>query len=195
MIAWINFIVLLSSALIFFVLYVISVSPAQLERRWGEAAYPRCGKIRAAAMLFETIAGICYVVYYFYPLPLPLPTKFAWGWPVSIIIGTLIAIPSFWLMVKGMVDAGRETAVPDKSHTLYGGLYQTIRHPQALGEMVVWWAMAFWLNSPFLVLFSFLWIPIFVLMCLAEEKDLVVRYGRPYLDYQKQVGFLLPKFS
>ena len=146
-------------------------------------------------MLFETIAGICYVVYYFYPLPLPLPTKFAWGWPVSIIIGTLIAIPSFWLMVKGMVDAGRETAVPDKSHTLYGGLYQTIRHPQALGEMVVWWAMAFWLNSPFLVLFSFLWIPIFVLMCLAEEKDLVVRYGRPYLDYQKQVGFLLPKFS
>ncbi|NHZ71506.1 MAG: hypothetical protein GWP17_00240 [Aquificales bacterium] len=102
MIVWINFVILLSSALIFFVLYVISVSPAQLERRWGS---------------------------------------------------------------------------------------------QAFGEMTIGWAIAFWLNSPFLVLLSFMWIPLFYLMCVAEEKDLVVRYGQPYLDYQKQAGFLLPKFQ
>ncbi len=194
MISWINFSVLLSSSLMFFVLYVISVSPAQLEQRWGEKAYRRCGWIRAVAMVFEFIAVGCYIVYIFYPLPLLLPTQFAWGWPISIALGTLISVPSIWLMVKGMIDAGSESAVPDKAHTLYGGIYQYIRHPQALGEMTVWWAIAFWFNSPFLVLFSFIWIPVFYLMCLAEERDLVVRYGQPYLDYQKQTGFLLPKF-
>ena len=195
MIAYLNIVVLISSGLIFFVLYVISVSPAQLEKRWGAAAYPRCGRIRAVAMVFEFIAVGCYIVYYFYPLPLPLPTQFAWGWPVSLAIGTLVGVPSIWLMVKGMLDAGTESAVPDKSHTLYGGIYKYMRHPQAFGEMTIWWAIAFWLNSPFLVLFSFIWIPLFYLMCLAEERDLVVRYGQPYLDYQKQAGFLLPKFQ
>ena len=195
MIAYFNFVVLLSSGLIFFGLYVISVSPAQLERRWGAAAYPRCGRFRVVAMVFEFIAVGCYIVYYFYPLPLPLPTQFAWGWPVSLAIGTLVGVPSIWLMVKGMLDAGTESAVPDKSHTLYGGIYKYMRHPQAFGEMTIWWAIAFWLNSPFLVLFSFFWIPLFYLMCLAEERDLVVRYGQPYLDYQKQAGFLLPKFQ
>jgi methanethiol S-methyltransferase len=194
MLAWINLIVLISSALIFFVLYIISVSPAQLERRWGPESYPRCGRIRAVAMLFEFIAVGCYIVYYFYPLPLSLSTQFAWGWPVSITIGTLISIPSVWLMVKGMIDAGAESAVPDKSHSLYGGIYQYMRHPQATGELTIWWAIAFWLNSPFLVLLSFLWIPLFYLMCLAEEKDLVIRYGQPYLEYQSQAGFILPKF-
>lgn len=194
MIALINFIVLISSAILFFVLYVISVSPAQLEKRWGAKAYPRCGRIRMIAMLFEFITVGCYIIYYFYPLPLPIPTQFAWGWPVSIFFGTLIGIPSIWLMAKGMIDAGSESAVPDKSHTLYGGIYQYMRHPQATGEMTIWWAIAFWLNSPFLVILSFMWIPLFYLMCLAEEKDLVIRYGQPYLDYQQQAGFLLPKF-
>jgi protein-S-isoprenylcysteine O-methyltransferase Ste14 len=194
MIAIINFTVLLASAFLFLVLYVLSVSPAQLERRWGAKAYARCGWIRAVSMVFEFIAVGCYIVYYFYPLPLPLPTQFAWGWPISLVMGTLIGIPSIWLMVKGMMDAGAETAVPDKAHTLYGGIYKRMRHPQATGEMTIWWAIAFWLNSPFLVLFSFVWIPIFYLMCLAEERDLVIRYGQPYLDYQKQTGFLLPKF-
>ena len=195
MIANLNFVVLISSALIFFALYVISVSPAHLERRWGEKAYPRCGRIRVVAMIFEFIAVGCYIVYYFYPLLFSLPMHFAWGWPISLALGTLIGVPSIWLMVKGMMDAGSESAMPDKSHTLYGGIYQYMRHPQATGEMTVWWAIAFWLNSPFLVLLSFMWVPLFYLMCVIEERDLVVRYGQPYLDYQKQAGFLLPKFQ
>jgi len=195
MTALINFTILICSALLFSALYVVSVSPAQLEAHWGAKAYPRCGWIRAVAMLFEFIAVGCYVVTYFYPLPLPLPTQFFWGWPVSIAIGLLIGIPSIWLMVKGMMDAGSESAVPNKSHTLYGGIYKYMRHPQAFGEMTIWLVIAFWLNSPFLVLLSFLWIPLFYFMCLAEERDLVVRYGQPYLDYQKQSGFLLPKFK
>jgi protein-S-isoprenylcysteine O-methyltransferase Ste14 len=31
------------------------------------------------------------------------------------------------------------------------------------------------------------------MMCKAEEKDLVIRYGKPYLEYRKNTGFLIPK--
>jgi protein-S-isoprenylcysteine O-methyltransferase Ste14 len=30
-------------------------------------------------------------------------------------------------------------------------------------------------------------------MCLAEEKDLIIRYGKEYLEYRKNTGFIIPK--
>ena len=44
--------------------------------------------------------------------------------------------------------------------------------------------IAFLLHSPFLVLFSAIWIPVFVLMCRAEERDLLIRYGSAYEEYR-----------
>jgi protein-S-isoprenylcysteine O-methyltransferase Ste14 len=192
-IAWLNVIVLLLSALLTLYFYVKSVGPAALEREIGEAAYRRCARYRVVASVFMTIALINYVVYVFCPLPISLPRTFAWGWPVSIAIAILIAIPAGYVWFRGMKDAGKETMVPQKGHTLYGGIYTKIRHPQALGECPYWWVIAFMLNSPFLVLISFIWVPIFLAMCWAEEKDLVIRYGEPYIEYRERTGFFFPK--
>jgi protein-S-isoprenylcysteine O-methyltransferase Ste14 len=30
-------------------------------------------------------------------------------------------------------------------------------------------------------------------MCLAEEKDLIIRYGADYEEYKKRTGFIFPK--
>ena len=49
------------------------------------------------------------------------------------------------------------------------------------------------LHSPFLVLFSFVYVPVFLVACWAEERDLVLRYGREYEDYRQRTGFLLPR--
>jgi protein-S-isoprenylcysteine O-methyltransferase Ste14 len=92
-----------------------------------------------------------------------------------------------------MKDAGKETMIPEKEHTLYGGIYRYIRHPQALGEVTFWWVIAFLLHSPFLVLFSFVWLPIFAIACWAEERDLVIRYGQAYEEYRRNTGFVIPK--
>jgi protein-S-isoprenylcysteine O-methyltransferase Ste14 len=83
--------------------------------------------------------------------------------------------------------------VPKKEHTLYGGIYEKIRHPQAASELMMWWVMAFFLHSPFLALFSFVWVPIFCAVCLAEERDLVLRYGEAYEAYRQSTGFFFPK--
>jgi protein-S-isoprenylcysteine O-methyltransferase Ste14 len=193
MIAWMNLTVLIVATLLTLYFYVKSAGPAALEAKTGPGAYARCTRYRLVASIFMTLACANYVIYVFYPLPLPLPHTFPWPWWVSGLIAVAIAIPSGYVWVRGMADAGEETMVVKKEHTLYGGIYEKMRHPQAAGELFLWWVIAFLLHSPFLALYSFVWVPIFVLMCWAEEQDLLIRYGQAYEDYRKRTGFLLPR--
>lgn len=193
MLPWLNFIVLALSTLLFLYFYVQSVSPARLAQKIGERAWRRCMWLRVIAGFFEFVIVANYVVYLFWPLPAGLPERFPWPWWVSIVIAVVIGIPSVWLMVRGMLDAGRETLEPRLEHTMYGGIYKRMRHPQALGEMPAFWVVAFALHSPFLVLWSFIYIPVFLLMSQAEEVDLLLRFGQEYEEYRQRVGVFGPK--
>jgi protein-S-isoprenylcysteine O-methyltransferase Ste14 len=192
-IEWINFIVLVLATILFLIFYVESVSPARLEKKIGEIAYEKCKTYRLISGAFEGVTIINYVLYFYYPLPINLPLAFPWPWLVSVLIAFLLLIPSLYIMILGIRDAGKETLEPKKEHTLYTGIYETVRHPQAIGESILWFPLALFLNSPFLMFYSFLWIPIFYIMCLAEESDLVIRYGDSYVEYRDRVGFLIPK--
>jgi protein-S-isoprenylcysteine O-methyltransferase Ste14 len=175
MIAWVNFAVLLFASLLFLYFNIRSVSPATMEKVFGPDAYTDCGRDRIIAMVFEMIAVMNYIVYFFFPLNTPFPVAFPWSWWISIGIAVVIGIPSLILMLIGMKDAGEETLIPKKDHTMYGGIYKIIRHPQATGEVALWWAIAFSLSSPFLALISFIYISIFIIFCFAEEQDLLWR--------------------
>ncbi len=193
MIPWLNFGILIASSFLFTLFYVKSVSPATLERRIGPSAYQRCATYRVISSVFMFIVAVNYILYHWFPLPLPLPRTFPWPWWVSAGIAVLIAVPSQYLMIRGVKDAGEETMKPKREHTMYGGIYTRIRHPQAVGEFPLWWVLAFLLNSPFLVLYSFVWIPVFVRMCWAEERDLLIRYGQAYAEYRDRTGLLFPR--
>ena len=193
MIAWINFIALLLVSLLTVVYYVKSAGPAALEQKIGAEAYTKCTRYRMLSGIFMTLAGVNYVVYAFYPLPLPLPRTFAWPYWVSALIAIVIAVPSGILWVRGMKDAGEETMLVKKEHTLYDGIYKKIRHPQAAGEVWYWWVFAFLCNSPFLVIYSIIWLPLFHLMSKAEERDLLIRYGKDYKTYIESTGMYFPK--
>ncbi len=193
MIPYLNFTILLTSSIIFTVYYVKSVSPAALAKRIGPAAYAKCASYRFISGIFMFVAAGNYIVYYWFPLPLPLPRTFAWPWWVSAVIAVAIAAPSLWLMVRGVKDAGEETMRPRPEHTMYGGIYTRIRHPQAAGEVPIWWALAFLAHAPFLALFSFVYVPVWYYLCIAEERDLLIRYGQAYRQYRKTAGFWLPR--
>jgi len=193
MISWINFIVMTFSFLICSLLYIKSVQPAALEKKIGEKAYKRCAIYRfLAGILMFIIIGTQFV-YFFFPFPINFPRFFPWDYWISVLVAIVILIPSMTLMIKGIRDAGKETMRPSKEHTLYGGIYEKIRHPQALGEVWLWWIVPFLLNSPFLALYSLIAIPIFYLFCVFEEKDLELRYGQAYIDYKKRTGMFFPK--
>jgi len=167
-----------------------------MERNNCNDAYQVCARHRLISSIFMAIASFNYVVYYFFPLPVAnelLQKHFAWPYWVSVAIALTIGIPCAVLMYRGIVDAGEETMTPKKEHQLYGGIYDSVRHPQAIGEMPLWWTFAFLLNSPFLVAFSCLYIPVWIIFCRMEEMDLTIRYGSSYEEYRKRVGFLFPK--
>lgn len=193
MIPWLNLALLLVASLLLLLFYVSSASPAGRARVEGPAAYAAAGRDRVIAGIFEGIAAAGYVIYFFHPLPAPLPRTFPWPWPVSILVALLIGVPAAALMVAGIRAAGAETMRPSPEHGLYGGIYRRIRHPQAAGEVWLWWAMAFLLNSPFLALFSFIYIPVFLVMCWAEEQDLLLRYGEPYARYLRATPAFWPR--
>lgn len=195
MIALLNFGVMIAGSFLFSFYYVRSVSPAAREKQIGVAAYEKCARDRSLSSLLMLVVAGNYVLYFWFPLPLPIPRTFPWDWTVSAAIAVLVAIPAGYLMYRGIRDAGEETMRPRKEHRMYGGIYQKIRHPQAVGELPFWWVIAFLVHSPFLVAFSFLYVPVWYHWCRAEERDLLLRYGEAYRDYMDSVGFWFPKRS
>jgi protein-S-isoprenylcysteine O-methyltransferase Ste14 len=192
MIEWINFFTLIVSSVFFLYFYVKSVSPASMERKGIPDAYERCTGYRLLSGIFLGIISINYVLSVYYPLPF-FPQYFPWNPWISRVAAFLILIPAGYVFLKGMKDAGEETILVKKEHELYGGIYTKIRHPQALGEVGLWWVIALLLNSPFLTFYSVMWIPFCYLMCRAEEKDLLIRYGDAYGKYMEKTGVILPR--
>ena len=193
MYAFINLIVLAASSALFALFYIWSVRPATLEQEIGPAAYAQCARYRQWSSVFMLVATVSFVLVRWLPPPLPVPDTFPWPWWVSATLAAAIAVPSTYLFVRGMADAGEETMTPKAEHTLYGGIYRRMRHPQALGEVLIWSVMALLLHTPFLLLIAVAYVPVWVYFCVAEERDLVLRYGRAYEDYRARTGFWWPR--
>ncbi|MFX1368328.1 MAG: methyltransferase family protein [Promethearchaeota archaeon] len=193
MIEWLNLLLLIACTITSLYFYLKSVQPAKLERQIGEIAYEKCEQYRVYASIPFALFFISCVIYVFYPLPLPLPNELPWDYSISIITAVIIAIPSFAIMGIGVKAAGAETLSPKKEHKMYGGIYNTIRHPQAWGEVWVAIIVALVFNRTFLFLFGFIWFPIFYYMTVIEERDLILRYGQPYVEYRERVGMYFPK--
>jgi protein-S-isoprenylcysteine O-methyltransferase Ste14 len=192
--AWINVAVLVAASLGFLYCYVRSVSPAGQAMVSGPGAFERCFRYRLASGVFEFIIMADYVLYLFFPITcLPLPAHFPWPWWLSIAIGLAIGVPATVLMMRGARDAGEETLRPKQEHTMYGGIYTRLRHPQAVGEVFLFAVTGLLLHSPFLTLWSLVYFPIFVLLCYAEEQDLLLRYGEAYADYCRRTGAFWPR--
>ncbi|MFW9804528.1 MAG: methyltransferase family protein [Candidatus Thorarchaeota archaeon] len=188
-----NFIVLCLMIVLSSVFYIRSVSPAALEQQIGEIAYEKSASNRKIATAAYYLMFLNYVIYYFYPLTTPLPDFFPWEYWITAVIATAIFIPSMYFMYIGARDAGEETLIPKKEHTLYGGIYEKIRHPQALGEVWLGMVIGLYLNSPLLVALSLVFFPTFYYFCIVEERDLVIRYGQDYIDYRERTGMFIPK--
>jgi len=175
-------------------LYLKSAEPSALEKKIGKVAYKKCGQYRMLASVAELIVVGNYIIYFFYPIEIPgFPQTFPWEWGFSIILAIVIAIPSMYIMIKGLLDAGKEALIPQIDQKLYQGIYTKLRHPQTVGELPLWWCGALVLNSPFLALYSIIFIPIFFLMMKAEEKDLVIRFGKTYKTYMNNTGMISPR--
>lgn len=194
MIEWFNFLLLILSIIFFCYFYFLSIQPMAREEKSGEQAWNECGKFRILAGIFEFVITINNFLWIWFPIPL-LNWQVHPNFWIGIILCLIITIPGVIIMMKGVKDAGAETISPSKGTEMYGGIYKYIRHPQTLGEFPIFVAIAFAVNSWFLVLIMFIFILIYIpIMIHYEEKDLIKRFGDKYREYQKQTGALFPKF-
>jgi protein-S-isoprenylcysteine O-methyltransferase Ste14 len=191
-IPYVTIFIFIVSAMVSLYFYVKSVQPAALEKKIGDRAWGACKRYRLISGLFMFVNFFCYIAYFLFPLQW-LPVVFPWDYWVSVLIAVLIAIPSGYLFLLSIKAAGEEAMTPKKEHKMYQGIYKKIRHPMALGELQFVWVFALMLNSPVLLVLSVIWVPIFYYMCIAEEKDLLIRYGEDYREYMKTTGRFIPR--
>jgi protein-S-isoprenylcysteine O-methyltransferase Ste14 len=160
----------------------------------GEQTWQVAKRDRFLSGIFMGIMTINIVLWLWFPIP-----EFSWvvhpNWLVSILIGVILASIFTPIWFKGIKDAGSETMKPSQSTKMYGGIYNYIRHPQALGEMPWFIIIPLFLNSLFLVIWSTLMVIIVSpLIMYYEEKDLIKRFGDDYREYRKRTGAIIPKF-
>lgn len=188
-----NFIGYIAASAAATILYVISASPAQMERKIGAKAYQACGRYRIGSMIAMSIALVFFVLSRYLPLFNFLAVPFSWPRWLSYFLSILLALPALTVMITGMQDMGKETFQPCSDAKLKTkGIYQYIRHPQAY-EALLWPAIAFGLHSPLLLALSFPWLLLEIIMVLSEEIDLVIRFGEPYIRYRARTGMFFPR--
>ncbi len=195
MFEWINFSLLISSLILFSVLYGISTMPATLSKKRGEKAWKECRNLRIIASVFEGISIITAILWIWYPIP-QLNWKIFSKWWIGFIVGSFITILGAIVLYLGVKHAGKETLTPSQDTEMYGGIYKYIRHPQTTGEMPMFPALALALNSWFLFILLTVFIIVYMpIIKYFEEKDLVERFGDSYKQYQKKTGAFLPKWK
>jgi len=193
MIDWINFIIFIISFVFFSYFYLISIQPVKRSEARGEKAWKECTIFRILSGVLMCVAVLNFILWIWFPIPI-LNWQIEPTYILGIVIGTIILAVFLPIMIKGEQDAGTETMKPSKETEMYGGIYNHIRHPQALGEWPTFVALGFFVNSWFLVILSAVWIVIYTpLMVYFEEKDLIRRFGDSYREYQKRTGALFPK--
>jgi protein-S-isoprenylcysteine O-methyltransferase Ste14 len=191
MVSLISLILIAVGTMLFAMLYIISLQPQALSLRIGQRAYRTCGRIRYVAMVFEAVTIVGYVLFVFgstfnFKLVSSNPT------PIRII-GGVFTLVCLSFMTYATIKAGRESAAPDEHTELHKGIYELMRHPQTLGEMLSWFGIAMLLNSLTLLLYSIMWLPLFIGFTVVEDNDLALRFGEAYLNYAKRVGLFWRK--
>ena len=189
----INFISMHIFVILFALTSILSTLPITLSERWGDRAWKRCYYLRQFCFIAIFVVIINAILWIWFPIPV-LTWPISWSPHIPMVISIVIAIPFSLIMFKAMKDGGKEHAAPYKDTKMHKGIYNHIRHPGALGEMPLYIALGFFLNSWFLVFWMIAFVVIYTPVAIYfEEMDLVKRFGEDYLEYKKRTGAIYPK--
>ena len=195
MLPWINFFCLIISIILFCYFYSLSIIPKKREKEKGKKAWKQCAQFRTIAGALEFVISTNIILWIWFPIS-NLSWKIHPNHWVGIGVSIAIIIPGLIIMFKGIKDAGSETYKPSNQTKMYGGIYRYIRHPQSLGEFPIFIALAFFVNSWFLVFILTIFVVTYVpIMIHYEEEDLIRRFGEPYKKYRAETGAILPKIN
>ena len=120
--------------------------------------------------------------------------------PLFLVLGILLAVPGSYFMVitnkllRALGSGANAFRLTKK--IVAEDIYKRTRNPMSLGFYLLTLAVAFVSGSTFVTLAALLGLlpsHIFFLKYF-EELELELRFGESYLEYKKNVPFLIPKF-
>ena len=126
----------------------------------------------------------------------PLPAK-----PLFLVVGILLVVPGVYfsgITNKLLRSIGKGTnAFILTKRVVNDDIYKQSRNPMSLGFYLLSLGAAFISGSTFATLaVAFGIIPSHLIFIkYFEEKELELRFGESYLEYKKNVPFLIPKFG
>lgn len=189
-----NFFSLLLSSILSFYFYIRSVMPFTLQRRIGEKAWKICNLYRILADIFWTILIVNLTLWIWFPLEY-ISYPITENYLLLLITSLILLVPFIAITIKAVMDAGTETVKTSEKTEMYGGIYNYIRHPQISGATPIILLICCLLNSLILlIIFTILMLIIIPIVIHYEERDLIIRFGEIYREYQKKVGSIIPKF-
>lgn len=126
----------------------------------------------------------------------PLP----WG-PLRLAAGVIVSIPGVYLLVvsnkllRALGDGANAFRLT--KHVVAQDIYQRTRNPMSLGYYLAALGLSLLIGSTVLTLFVLIGLVPAHLFFLKffEECELELRLGLPYLQYKREVPFLIPKRS
>ena len=128
-------------------------------------------------------------------LPKIIPT------PYNFVVAPIILIIGFFWPIWANIEIykrGNGSPVPfEATHTLNvvsSGPYKYTRNPMIFGYVLILIGLGFLINSFFMTVGFALIILILLVLAvkLWEERNLEKRFGSQYLEYKKNVSFIIP---
>ncbi|NVJ61388.1 MAG: DUF1295 domain-containing protein [Gammaproteobacteria bacterium] len=108
-------------------------------------------------------------------------------------LAVAIATHTIGLSVMMAADAQKYFVLETKKELITNGMFKHIRHPNYLGEIMIYgsYAVIVWHWLPWVILFS-IWTLIFGVNIVMKEQSMA-RYDK-WKEYKTRSGLLLPKF-
>lgn len=125
-------------------------------------------------------------------LPFFLVSGIGGGPPSAVLMAAAIAVYTIGLVLMLGADAQKHFILRERSELIQDGFFRYMRHPNYLGEMLVYSAFAMLVNHWLAwVVLAAMWLVLFLPRMLAIEASLA-RY-RAWPAYRAHTGFLLPR--
>jgi protein-S-isoprenylcysteine O-methyltransferase Ste14 len=118
--------------------------------------------------------------------------------PFSVGIGVILAVIGVWIALKATrvidVSTVSDMRTDRKPELITTGIYSKIRHPLYLALVLLFIGLTLIYPFPEIIIFSVSFTVYLLIGTYLEEKKLILQYGKEYLEYKKQAGFMTPKF-
>ncbi len=159
--------------------------------KWGKEGYSRIYTVTSIITIMIPFIAMWYwdwLYFLFFP-ELVNPILFIGG-IVLFLAGAVVAAKASAVISVSTVADMRSDRMPE---LVTEGLYGRIRHPLYLATILFFGALTLIYPFPKVIVFALSLIAYTLIGAYLEERKLILHYGELYLQYRKEVGFILPK--